>query len=1246
MKNRLLSLILFVLAGVLLFGADRSMAQGDRRGEPGGSTAVNFLSSGYYAVDSYDDAPLPWRPNYFFMDTTYHPFEWHRVRSGPQQPTPPIEPFYYFHDPANASNPTAQDTVDNCIAGPIPIGFTFYYYNQPYDSLYISSNGYIGFMPRSVVDVPGNSSPYAQPRYSDIKGNYANEPRAIVAALMGDLVMNPKFDTTKVYVRTSPFLDSFFISFYNFRLSQNTSVNVWLNSSQGGPGAGQIYITKMQVVLTRADSSIQINYGQFSGQVTILPSIPAWKLFQMNCGIGTVNETSPPTQFTSVLAGTHGFTANNPGRWDAGLNTNCKSCNRNLPQGGQYAVKLKQWRNIVRAVSVDFPPRNYEICLGATVFPIATFKNVDNNPQTFKVKFQIRNIITGLATYGRTFVLTNVAPQGTVTTQSGNFTQYATNPNIINQLGAFYAYAIATAFDANDNFIGDRWPFDDTVKQKVFGLRTQNIPYNDPTDSYSHTQYFDMPDQTKWVSIGPTVEEGEVTTFDPPAPRYESGNGVGPSQLLDPVVHLDVYDQNGNYYAGSGYGDSLVSFPFNMAGQTKGSLTFDYQRAGRNNWPLNWDANSLIGPERCILNPNGSVARAGDSLVVEFKLPTEPACNPSLSGWRQVGSIDGGNDFEFRHFNVRLDAFTKPNFSYFNNTFRFRIRLKAKYDGNPTGVPDDDGEDWYIDNIALQVPRKPEIEVMWVRIVTPYTHLPMSQAVSLPVYVRLANNSSDVAVAFPLRVQILDPNQNTVYWALQTVTSLAAGQDTTIIMPNWNALYAGQGGYFRAHAFLATNGYDSYTADNGVFTDFFLDPGVPGAPQEFAWDDGSNDIPNLTLVQSTGIGFSGVDGSVAIKFQIVTKDTLYGIRSYFAAANQADDQIRLTILKGKTGSCVPSADTIFKAQMEDKRKGNLFDQYWPYYFPEPIILNPGIYWASVSQLAVVTAMFGADISRGGGRLRVADPLSPVIFPMYNDPMGTNIGPDQNTGDVSCAFAQERIAGSGNWGSLTPGNGAWASTNTSPYFNKNGTFYPMIRAMVSKSTLLPIELVYLHGKNDNGKSLLTWATAQEQNNRGFFIERRNADQADGFFSKIDFVEGKGTTNTQTGYSYVDRNIVPGTYTYRLVQMDLDGTEHTSNTVNVTVDAPANFALEQNFPNPFNPSTEITFTLPESAPTKLVVYNSLGQVVRTLVDGNVDAGTHKVTFDAKDDGGNELSSGTYIYKIISGSFNETRKMTLAK
>jgi len=93
-------------------------------------------------------------------------------------------------------------------------------------------------------------------------------------------------------------------------------------------------------------------------------------------------------------------------------------------------------------------------------------------------------------------------------------------------------------------------------------------------------------------------------------------------------------------------------------------------------------------------------------------------------------------------------------------------------------------------------------------------------------------------------------------------------------------------------------------------------------------------------------------------------------------------------------------------------------------------------------------------------------------------------------------------------------------------------------------------------------------------------------------------------------------------------------------------PENYALMQNVPNPFNPATVIQFDLPQASDVRLEVFNIIGQKVKTLVNGQLPAGHHKITFEGRGDNEQVLSSGVYFYRISAGDFRQSKKMTLVK
>ena len=192
-------------------------------------------------------------------------------------------------------------------------------------------------------------------------------------------------------------------------------------------------------------------------------------------------------------------------------------------------------------------------------------------------------------------------------------------------------------------------------------------------------------------------------------------------------------------------------------------------------------------------------------------------------------------------------------------------------------------------------------------------------------------------------------------------------------------------------------------------------------------------------------------------------------------------------------------------------------------------------------------------------------------------------------------------------------------------------------------IVPVELVSFSGNQFGNKVILNWTTATETNNFGFEIERAkvNSENKSNQFNVIGFVEGKGTTAFTSNYSYTDASISGGGYLYKLKQIDYDGKHEYSDEIFINTIEQMTFELYPNYPNPFNPSTTISYQIPVDGNVSLKVYNLLGNEIKTLVNDYQSAGNHKIEFDAA-----ELSSGNYFYILKYNDQYQKGKMTFLK
>ena len=136
-------------------------------------------------------------------------------------------------------------------------------------------------------------------------------------------------------------------------------------------------------------------------------------------------------------------------------------------------------------------------------------------------------------------------------------------------------------------------------------------------------------------------------------------------------------------------------------------------------------------------------------------------------------------------------------------------------------------------------------------------------------------------------------------------------------------------------------------------------------------------------------------------------------------------------------------------------------------------------------------------------------------------------------------------------------------------------------------------------------------------------------SDGFFTQPNYLGAFGSSNWATGWTFIDDGGFIGS------------AEATAIADGAAAELPQSVELRKNYPNPFNPSTNIRFELDKTQQVRLTVYNALGREVKVLVNSTMPAGTHMTTFRASD-----LSSGVYYYRLEAGTQRMTRKMLLLK
>ncbi len=791
----------------------------------------------------------------------------------------------------------------------------------------------------------------------------------------------------------------------------------------------------------------------------------------------------------------------------------------------------------------------------------------------------------------------------------------------------------------------------------------------------------------------------------------------------------------------------------------------------QDSWDRGWSDNQLIGMEpRTVINGDvfsvwtqygGSAANPPDEISIELALPSDDGitniCNIDPKRWRNhprrggakpvtdmpayslygaggylTGFLETDKDSALsrpaapnlnglrpRLFDDGIDydyvkAFvTIPDtIIYYKNegakNFRFRILMYARNNKKClTCIPDDD-DVCYVDNVKLLFPSEiTDIEVTSVKIIWPYTVAPASQAIKIPIRVKLSNNTSVGAPSFLVTVMIFRPGEKlAVYKRTEQMPGMLPSTVHELSMPDFNARLYGPGQY-RIYAWLTVPGGDleplndtNYIDINLRFGPYFAydqptNPrndvpdaqfaGIPGRGLNlFGFASGANGSvygPSTSYNYQLAVGYEGGNGSgqIAMKFTLQQQDTVYGYQAFFGEQNQAPDYISFSIYSGKDQpTSLIGGSTIYtlRAWDFDADTGGAVGKYLTYRLPKPVILQSGTYWMAISQLGETGLELGASKYRMGMRttsIYIPPPITsggPVGGSGYHLMIEKDFRRLSSTLNLvnDNVFAFENTRGSGNWVQFMPtiGNPGYAHLHhfgITPSDNQTatlsrGTWVPLIRPFFGNRWYLtlpgahdPIELLSFDGRARDAGIDLFWETSSEINNYGFYVERRVGIDNNTPFKDIGFVKGAGYSTSARQYSFFDRDVVPNTiYQYRLRQVDNDGTGANvtySQIITVKYDGIGELELFQNAPNPFSVSTTIPFVLPYESKVKLEILDVYGKVVRTLVDEVLPGGEYNsFVWDGTDNNGMFVPSGNYIYRLVSNGNTLTGVMTFVR
>lgn len=220
---------------------------------------------------------------------------------------------------------------------------------------------------------------------------------------------------------------------------------------------------------------------------------------------------------------------------------------------------------------------------------------------------------------------------------------------------------------------------------------------------------------------------------------------------------------------------------------------------------------------------------------------------------------------------------------------------------------------------------------------------------------------------------------------------------------------------------------------------------------------------------------------------------------------------------------------------------------------------------------------------------------------------------------------------------TGGEALWQTTSGTRVSESFGS--QRLRNIQQCQIAIPVELTGFRATASGREITLVWRTASEVDNAGFGIERA---AGDGDFQEIGFVSGNGTSLSPIAYRFVDTDLSPGNFRYRLRQVDFDGSFEYSAAVEARVELPASHFMSSVHPNPFRSRARFELSVARTQEVRINLLDVMGRPVMTVSNEPVTSGsTRSVQLDATG-----LPAGTYVLRVVGENFSSSRLVAVIR